>query len=73
MELYIQIVDGQPINHPIVEDNFKQAFPNIDTSNLPPEFARFVRIARPTIGDFEIYEGAKEIEKMIIGRTIIGK
>jgi hypothetical protein len=57
MELYIQIVDGQPTNHPIVEDNFKQAFPDINTSNLPPEFARFVRIARPAIGDFEIYEG----------------
>jgi hypothetical protein len=57
MELYIRIKDGEPFEHPILEDNFKQAFPDINTSNLPLEFAQFVRIARPAIGDFEIYEG----------------
>jgi hypothetical protein len=45
MELYIQIRNGVPYEHPIVEDNFLQAFPNIDLNNLPPEFARFTRIS----------------------------
>lgn len=44
MELYIRLADGQPVDHPILGDNFRQAFPDIDTSNLPPEFAPFERI-----------------------------
>lgn len=47
MELYIQIKDGMPYQHPILGDNFREAFPDIDVSNLPPEFARFERIACP--------------------------
>jgi hypothetical protein len=54
MELYIQIKDGQPFEHPILGDNFRQAFPGVDTNNLPPEFARFVRVAAPTVGLFEV-------------------
>jgi len=55
MELYIRIKDGKPFEHPILGDNFRQAFPNIDTENLPPEFAKFIRVAPPTIGVFEVY------------------
>jgi hypothetical protein len=58
MELFIRIVDGAPFEHPIMGDNFREAFPHIDTENLPPEFARFVRVAIPTIGVYEVYEGA---------------
>jgi hypothetical protein len=54
MELYIRIKDGKPFEHPILGDNFRQAFPSIDTENLPPEFARFVRVAPPTVGVFEV-------------------
>ena len=55
MELYIQIKDGQPFEHPILGDNFRQAFPSIDTENLPPEFAKFIRVDHPPIGVFEVY------------------
>lgn len=47
MELFIQIVDGQPFEHPIHGDNLRAAFPHIDVNNLPPEFARFVRVPPP--------------------------
>ena len=47
MELFIRVVDGQPFEHPIFGDNFRQAFPNIDVDNLPAEFARFERVAQP--------------------------
>lgn len=47
MELFIRIVDGQPFEHPILGDNFRQAFPNVDVDNLPPEFARFERVPCP--------------------------
>jgi hypothetical protein len=49
MELYIQIRDGQPYEHPILGDNFREAFPHIDVNNLPPEFARFERLPNPEI------------------------
>lgn len=57
MKLFIQIVNGQPINHPIFEDNFKEAFPHIDVDNLPPEYVRFERIECPkNAGLFEVDE-----------------
>jgi hypothetical protein len=55
MELYIRIKDGLPFEHPILGDNFRQAFPSIDTDNLPPEFARFIRIEHPALGVYEVY------------------
>lgn len=57
MELFIQIRDGQPFEHPILGDNFRQAFPQLDVNKLPPEFARFTRVAAPVIGVYEVYEG----------------
>jgi hypothetical protein len=47
MDLFIQIRNGQPFEHPIFGDNFRQAFPHIDVNNLPPEFARFERVQCP--------------------------
>ena len=44
MELFIRVKDGQAFEHPILGDNFRQAFPNINVNNLPSEFARFERI-----------------------------
>ena len=49
MNLYIRIVDGQPFEHPILEENFCAAFPDIDITNLPPEFARFERVPCPQV------------------------
>jgi hypothetical protein len=57
IDLYIQIRDGQPYEHPIMGGNFREAFPAIDTGNLPPEFARFERIPAPEIGPFDVLEG----------------
>ena len=57
MELFIRIKDGKPFEHPIFGDNFRQAFPTVDINNLPPEYARFKRIAPPIVGVYEIYEG----------------
>lgn len=51
-ELFIQIRDGMPYQHPIFGENFRAAFPDVDTNNLPPEFARFVRTPPPLIDGF---------------------
>jgi hypothetical protein len=53
MELFIRIQNGQPFEHPIMGDNFRMAFPNVDTNNLPAEFARFVRVPAPMLGPYE--------------------
>ncbi len=49
MELFIRIVNGQPFEHPIFGENFREVFPEIDTNNLPVEFARFERVPMPSL------------------------
>jgi hypothetical protein len=58
LELYIQIRNGQPHEHPIFGDNFRAAFPDVDTANLPDTFAKFIRVDTPAIGTYEVYEGS---------------
>lgn len=53
MELFIRIKNGQAFEHPIFEDNFRQAFPDVDTNKLPPEFAKFERIQAPVWGAYD--------------------
>jgi hypothetical protein len=57
LELYIQIRDGQPYEHPIFADNFREAFPDVDTNNLPDTFAKFIRVNAPVPDIYEVYEG----------------
>lgn len=67
MELYIRIKDGQPFEHPIFGDNFRQAFPDVDVNNLPPEFARFVRVERPNVGIYEVMESETATYELVDG------
>jgi hypothetical protein len=57
MKLFIKVKDGEPVDHPITAENFAQTFPDIDTENLPPEFAKFIRVPQPQLDRFEVYEG----------------
>jgi hypothetical protein len=67
MELYIRIKDGQPFEHPIFVDNFRQAFPDVDVNNLPAEFAPFIRIERPTLGVYEVMTAEEPTYDLIDG------
>lgn len=67
MNLYIRIKDGQPFEHPIFEDNFRQAFPDVDTNNLPPEFAKFERVERPVLGEYEVMASETSTYELIDG------
>jgi hypothetical protein len=51
MNLYIQIQDGQPINHPAFEDNLLQAF-----GAIPENWEPFVRIECPIPTIYQILE-----------------
>lgn len=57
MNLYIRLKNGQPFEHPITEQTFTQAFPDVDLNNLPEWVAKFVRVEQPDIRVYEIYEG----------------
>ena len=67
MELYIRIADGQPVDHPILGENFRQAFPQIDTNNLPADFARFVRVDRPLAQSIYQYVGTEPTYQWVDG------
>lgn len=58
MNLYIQLQNGEPVNHPIVEENLRQAFPEMDLNNLPETFARFERVVPTMLGIYEVGEGS---------------
>lgn len=57
LELFIQIKDGEPHEHPIMGDNFRQAFPDVDPENLPADrFAKFIRVQAPEVDTYEVAE-----------------
>lgn len=56
-ELFIQIKDGEPHEHPIKGDNFREVFPDIDPENLPTDqFAKFIRVQPPEVATYEVVE-----------------
>lgn len=57
MKLFIKLKNGQPFEHPITEENFVLAFPDVDLTNLPEWVAPFERVAKPVVGVFEVDEG----------------
>jgi hypothetical protein len=54
--LYIEVVDGVIINHPIFESNLIQVFPDI-ALNDHDKYIPFERVPQPEIGLFQINEG----------------
>jgi len=51
MNLYIQIKNEKPINHPASEENIITAF-----KEIPPDWEVFVRIEPPILGDYEKFD-----------------
>jgi len=47
MNHYIQIKDGQPIGHPMLEEHFLESYPEEDINNLSEKFAKFNRLPSP--------------------------
>jgi len=52
--MLIRIENGQPIGHPILVENFRQAYPSIDPNYAGPNFAKFVRINREDVGQYKV-------------------
>lgn len=68
MKLFIRVdQNGNAVDHPITEDNFRDAFPNIDPENLTSEFSKFVRIPKPQIGPYQVLVSKDPTYKKING------
>ena len=62
MKLYIQIENGQPINHPAFADNLTQAF-----GHIPNTWEPFYRIERPALGVYEVLEAEEPVYQKVNG------
>jgi hypothetical protein len=62
MKLFIQIEDGQTVNHPAFENNLIQAF-----GAVPDHWERFVRVERPIPGVYEILESDQPVYQKVDG------
>lgn len=60
MNLYIQVQDGQPINHPAFEDNLLQAF-----GAIPENWEPFVRVVCPVPPTYQIFESQEPIYQKV--------
>jgi len=56
MNLYIEIENNKPINHPYNESNLLMVYPGIDLDNSP-NFCKFIRVASPIPKWDEVVEG----------------
>lgn len=62
MKLYIQVENGQCINHPAFEDNLRQAF-----GAVPANWEPFVRVERPIPGVYEVLESEQATYQKVDG------
>ena len=51
MNLYIQIENDQPINHPALMDNLVQSL-----GGIPPGWEQFIRVPPPVLGIYQVLE-----------------
>jgi hypothetical protein len=49
MNLYIQVAEGQPVNHPALAENLVDAF-----GSIPPDWEPFVRVPKPNPTAYQI-------------------
>ena len=47
MNLYIKYINNVITDHPMLEENLRQVFPDLDFNNLPADLKRFERVPAP--------------------------
>ena len=62
MRLFIEVADGNTVNHPAFEDNLMQAF-----GCIPEHWEQFVRAQRPDIGVYDILDSEMPTYQKIDG------
>jgi hypothetical protein len=61
MNLFIKLENGEPINHPILEENLKLYYSDLDIENPPEGYAKFIRKPFPVLNNFEIIESIEYV------------
>jgi hypothetical protein len=67
MNLFIRVVDGVPVDHPILEENLKQAFPDIDLNDPLSGFIKFIRVERPKLTPYVKFDPKEPTYEIIDG------
>lgn len=62
MNLYIQVQNEMPVNHPALESNLISAF-----GEIPSNWEAFVRVQKPILGVYEVFESEEPSYKKIEG------
>jgi hypothetical protein len=62
MNLYIQIENGQTVNHPAFEDNLLQAF-----GSIPSNWEPFTRVERPTPSIYQVLDSEEPTYQNVNG------
>lgn len=62
MKLYIQVKDGNPINHPALEENLLQAF-----ETIPDDWEPFIRRPPMPVGLYQVIDGEHPIYAKVNG------
>lgn len=62
MQLFIQIDNGQPVNHPAYSSNLVQAF-----GDVPPNWEPFLRVQKPTPGIYQILDSEEPTYQKVNG------
>tara|TARA_B100000780_G_scaffold9013_1_gene6435 strand:- start:655 stop:1080 length:426 start_codon:yes stop_codon:yes gene_type:complete len=57
--MFIQIRNGTCFEHPILEDNMQQLFPDHDLQTAPDGFAHFVAVAQPVLGPYQYIDNSR--------------
>ena len=62
MYLFIEVKDGQPINHPAFSGNLMGAF-----KNIPENWEPFIRVERPVLGIYETMDSEEPSYEKVDG------
>ena len=62
MYIFIQVKDGQPVNHPALPANLVQAF-----GAIPPDWEPFLRVPRPNPGVYEVVDSDEPTYQKVDG------
>ena len=70
MKLYIKYINGQIVDHPILEDNLRQVNPQFDPANLPNTLKVFERVSAPLAGPYERIESIYQLHHDDVVRDV---
>lgn len=61
MNLLIRLENGEPVDHPISEENLRHFIPDLDYENPPEGYAKFIRKPYPILSPYERLESIEYV------------